>query len=123
MIPNLFLPIVGTYGFSAVIVALAAWTGWAALWLARSRSWSRPKSGTWVGLGFLAIFLWSLIATFLFPSLVPAAPLPEGGHPIPLVQPHIGQAHKWVRVQAHPTFAQVPRLTATKDAPRRLSTC
>src|SRR3546814_569433 len=63
MIPNLFLPIVGTYGFSAVIVALAAWTGWAALWLARSRSWSRPNSGTWVGLGFLAIFLWSLIAT------------------------------------------------------------
>jgi len=119
MIPNIFLPAIGTYGFSAIIVILAAWAGWAALRLADWRSWSRPRSGTWVGLGFFAVFILPLIAAFLFPAVIPTAPIQGATTPITLVQPDIGQEDKWEGGKADANFAKLARLTVPKDdAPR-----
>ena len=120
MIPNLALPTIGTYGFSAVIVILAAWIGWAILWLANQASWSRPKSGSWVGIGFFAIFVLPLIAAFLFPSIVPLTPSQNDGIPITVVQPNVGQADKWEGSKADLNFEKLARLTTPKDDTPRL---
>ncbi len=120
MTPNLALPTIGTYGFSAIVLILAASTGWLVLWLKNSRNWSLPKSGTWVGLGFFAIFVLPLIAALLFPSIIPTNPASDDGIPITVVQPNVGQADKWVGAKADANFAKLARLTAPKDATPRL---
>jgi len=120
MTPHLALPTIGTYGFSAIVVILAASTGWLMLWLKNSRNWSLPKSGTWVGLGFFAIFVLPLIAALLFPSIIPTNPAPDDGVPITVVQPNVGQADKWVGAKANANFAKLARLTAPKDDTPRL---
>ena len=120
MTPNLALPIIGTYGFSAVVMILAAWMGWAILWLANSRNRRPPKSGTWIGLGFFSIFLLPLIAVFMFPSLIPASPTPDDGIPITVVQPNVGQEDKWEGSKADANFAKLARLTTPKDDKPRL---
>ncbi|PQM28362.1 apolipoprotein N-acyltransferase [Sphingopyxis lindanitolerans] len=119
MIPNLALPTIGTYGLSAIIVILAAWTGFTLLWLANRKNWHQPKSGTWVGLSFLVIFVLPLMAVFLFPSLIPANPTENDGTPITVVQPNVGQQDKWEGDKADANFAKLARLTAPKsDTPR-----
>ena len=120
MTPNLALPTIGTYGFSGVVMILAAATGWLVLWLKNSRNWSLPQSGTWVGLGFFAIFVLPVVAALLFPSIIPTNSAPDEGTPITVVQPNVGQADKWVGAKADVNFAKLARLTAPKDDTPRL---
>ncbi len=120
MAPNLVLPTIGTYGFSAVVLLLAAWMGWASLRLANSRNRSRPKSGTWVGLGFFAVFILPLIVVFLFPSIIPATPARTDGIPITVVQPNVGQEDKGEGSKADLNFEKLARLTTPKDDTPRL---
>ncbi|WP_447760985.1 apolipoprotein N-acyltransferase [Sphingopyxis panaciterrae] len=120
MIPNLALPAIGTYGFSAIIVALAAWAGLTVLWLANPANWRRPRSGSWVGIGFFVIFLLPLITVLLFPSIIPAMPARDDGIPVTVVQPNVGQEDKWEGSKADANFAKLARLTAPKDGTPRL---
>ncbi len=120
MIPNLALPTIGTYGFSAIVIGMGAWAGVSLLWLANTANWRRPKSGTWVGIGFFAIFGLPLILILLFPSLVSTNPPRADGIPITVVQPNVGQQDKWVGAKADANFAKLARLTAPKDDTPRL---
>jgi len=119
MIPNLALPAIGTYGFSSIIVVLAAWAGSTVLWLANAANWSRPKSGSWVGIGFFVIFLLPLVTVLLFPSIIPTMPARDDGIPITVVQPNVGQQDKWEGSKADLNFEKLARLTTPKsDEPR-----
>jgi apolipoprotein N-acyltransferase len=120
MIPNLALPAIGTYGFSAIVVVLAACAGSTVLWLASPANWSQPKSGSWVGIGFFAVFLLPFIAALLFPSIIPTMSARDDGIPITVVQPNVGQEDKWEGGKADANFAKLARLTAPKDDKPRL---
>lgn len=120
MIPNLFLPSVGTYGFSAFVMLLAAWSGYAVARTTASSGPTWPKSGTWVGLGFFALFVLPVIIVSLFPAILPAATPSKQGVSITVVQPNVGQQDKWEGDKADANFAKLARLTTPKDDTPRL---
>ena len=119
LIPNLVLPSIGTYGFSALVVLLAAWATYAVAYVATSSRRTWPKSGRWIGLSFFALFVLPVVTASLFPSFLPAPSRSQRDIPITVVQPNVGQQDKWVGAKADANFAKLARLTAPKsDTPR-----
>ncbi|WP_408021869.1 apolipoprotein N-acyltransferase [Sphingopyxis microcysteis] len=120
LIPNIFLPSVGTYGLGAFVILLAVWATYAIAYVGTLSRVTWPKSGTWIGLGFFALFVLPVIVATLFPAILGRSPRAEEGIPITVVQPNVGQADKWVGAKADANFAKLARLTAPKDDTPRL---
>lgn len=120
LIPNTFLPSVGTYGLGAFVILLAIWATYAIAYVGTLSRVTWPKSGTWIGLGFFALFVLPVIVATLFPAILGRSPRAEEGIPITVVQPNVGQADKWVGAKADANFAKLARLTAPKDDTPRL---
>lgn len=125
MLPNFFLTMIGTYGFGAIVILLAALVGRAIVAATRIKTLRRPRSGTMVGLGFGIVFLVPVLVSNLFPALMDAVfgayiP-PVSGTPITVVQPNVGQEDKWVGAKADANFAKLAQLTSDPaEAPPRL---
>jgi apolipoprotein N-acyltransferase len=96
---NIWLPSFGTYGFSGIF-ALAAGLlllGFTAIGRALRAGWAF-KSGSVVGIGFLAIFGLPLLGAALFPGRVlpaPKDPPPTSPTSLTIVQPNISQIDKY----------------------------
>ena len=120
LVPNIFLPGIGTYGFSALVVLLAAWASHALAYVATASRRAWPKSGTWIAIGFFALFVLPVVLAALFPAILPAPPRPAQGIPITVVQPNVGQQDKWEGSKADLNFEKLARLTTPKSAEPRL---
>ena len=91
----IFLPALGTYGFSGVII-LAAGLVWRFIpWFWNSLS-DRvfTKSGTWIAAGFGLIFVLPVIVTSLLPSMIPSDAIEKTETKLTVVQPIISQIDK-----------------------------
>ena len=91
----IFLPALGTYGFSGVII-LAAGLVWRFIpWFWNSLS-DRvfTKSGTWIAAGFGLIFVLPVIVTSLLPSMIPPDAIEKTETKLTVVQPNISQIDK-----------------------------
>jgi apolipoprotein N-acyltransferase len=121
---NIALPTLGTYGFSGIVILAAALIKPAAEWL--SQSWKNrrfDKSGSWVAIVFVTIFILPVFIVSLFPQrFLPLEPADTTARPIAItvVQPNISQIDKYRPGYEAINFTRLARLSRPKDNALRL---
>jgi apolipoprotein N-acyltransferase len=95
-----WLPKIGTYGFSGIIILASGALASLPSWFRRNRvERAFAKSGSWIAIGFGVIFILPVLAVSLFPDKL--LPLPRSSKAnsatptLTIVQPNISQADKY----------------------------
>jgi apolipoprotein N-acyltransferase len=122
---NIALPTLGTYGFSGIVILAAAVSKPAAVWLSHSWHDSRfGRSGSWVAIVFVTIFILPVFIASLFPQrFLPLKPAdtPQRSIEITVVQPNISQIDKYRPGYEAINFTRLARHSRPKhNAPRLL---
>lgn len=116
--------VIGTYGLAALVILLAGLLVEGVTALARRRAARLPllTAGHAIVAMFALVFLGPVLIGQRVPGWFSAAPQPDRGVPITIVQPNIGQGDKWDLAKRADHFRKLARLSArvADPAPRLL---
>jgi apolipoprotein N-acyltransferase len=123
LLPSIWLPIIGTYGLSGLVVWAAGMLALLPAWIRRNHARQHfSKSGSWVAAALLLVFVGPVAVAILFPQILPKAPtaISTSGAQLTIVQPNISQIDKYKPGYDAINFSRLAQNSQPKDGQPRL---
>jgi apolipoprotein N-acyltransferase len=120
---SMWLPTIGTYGVSGMLLIIGGLLACVPAWIARNRdAGSFGRTGSWVAIAFAVLFVLPVVAASFFPFLLSSGRQNTGGGSLSLtiVQPNLSQIDKYKPGYEAINFSRLAQNSRPKDKQPRL---